>query len=133
MKLNRSKCEALCISNKCSPPLFRYSYGDHVIKWTDAVRYLGVTFNTHLSWNHHCKSVASKATNCFNVLRPTMFGCSIKAKFIAFSALVLPILEYASPVWSPHSKQNTNYWNQSSTVGLTGSVTPMDTIFCKLL
>ena len=37
-----------------------------------------------------------------------MFGCSIKAKFIAFSALVLPILEYASPVWSPHSKQNTN-------------------------
>ena len=37
-----------------------------------------------------------------------MFGCSIKAKSIAFSALVLPILEYASPVWSPHSKQNIN-------------------------
>ena len=37
-----------------------------------------------------------------------MFGCSIKAKSIAFSASVLPILEYASPVWSPHSKQNIN-------------------------
>ena len=37
-----------------------------------------------------------------------MFGCSIKAKSIAFSALVLPILEYVSPVWSPRSKQNTN-------------------------
>ena len=88
--------------------LFRYTYGDHVIKWADAVRYLGVTFNTHLSWNHHCKSVASKATRCFNVLRRTMFGCSNKAKSIAFSALVLPVLEYASPVWSPHSKQNIN-------------------------
>ena len=107
MKLNPSKCEALCISNKRSPPLFQYNYGDHVIKWTDAIRYLGVTFNTHLTWNHHCKSVASKATNCFNVLGLTIFDCSIKAKSIAFSALVLPILEYASPVWSTHSKQNT--------------------------
>ena len=105
MKLNPSKCEALSISNKRSPP---YSYGDHVIKWTDAVRYLGVTFNTHLSWNHHCKSVASEVTNCFNVLRHTMFGYSIKAKSIAFSVLVLLILEYVSPVWSLHSKQNNN-------------------------
>ena len=108
MKLNSSKCEALCISNKRSPPLFHYTYGDNVIKWTDAVRYLGVTFNTHLSWNHHCKSVASKATKWFNVLRRTMFGCSNKAKSIGFSALVLPIFEYASPVWSPHGKQNIN-------------------------
>ena len=92
MKLNPSKCEALCISNKRSPPLFHYTYGDHVIKWTDAVHYLGVTFNTHLSWNHHCKSVASKATRCFNVLRHTMFGCSNKAKSIAFSALVFQFL-----------------------------------------
>ena len=34
MKLNPSKCEALCISNKRSPPLFHYTYGDHVIKWS---------------------------------------------------------------------------------------------------
>ena len=108
MKLNSSKCEALCISNIRSPPLFHYTYGDNVIKWTDAVCYLGVTFNTHLSWNHHCKSVASKATKWFNVLRRTMFGCSNKAKSIGFSALVLPIFEYASLVWSPHGKQNIN-------------------------
>ena len=108
MKLNPSKFEALCILNKCSLPLFQYSYDDHIIKWTDAVRYLGVSFNTYLSWNHHCKSVASKAASCFNVLRRTIFGCSIKAKSIAFSALILPILEYASPVWSLHSKQNIN-------------------------
>ena len=55
-----------------------------------------------------CKSVAAKATRSFNVLRRTMFGCSNKAKSIAFTALILPIFEYASPIWSPHTKQNIN-------------------------
>ena len=35
-----------------------------------------------------------------------MFGCSNGAKSRAFCALVLPLLEYASPVWCPYSKQN---------------------------
>ena len=86
----------------------QYTYGDNVIKWTDGVHYLGVTFNTHLDWNHQCKSMASKAVRSFNVLRCTMFGCSNKAKSIAFSALILPIFEYASLVWSSHSKQSIN-------------------------
>ena len=42
------------------------------------------------------------------ILHHTMFGCSNKAKSTAFSALILPIPECASPVWSPHSMQNTN-------------------------
>ena len=60
MKLNPSKCEALCISNKCPPPSFQCSYGDNVAKWTDAVHYLRVTFNTHLNWNQQCKYAALK-------------------------------------------------------------------------
>ena len=88
MKLNPSKDEALRISNKYHPPLFQYTYSNNIIKWTDAVHYLGVTFNTHLDWNHQCKSLASKATRSFNVLCHTMFGCSNKAKSISFSALI---------------------------------------------
>ena len=102
-KLNPSKCEALCILNKHHQPLFQYTYGDNVVKWTDAVYYLGVTFNTHLDWNHKCKSAASKATRFFNILHGTVFGCSKKAKSIEFSVLILPIFKYASPIWSPHS------------------------------
>ena len=98
-----------CISNKFSKPLFHYTYGDYLIKSTYAVHYLGVTFNTHIRWNHYCKSVSSKATKCFNVLLWTIFGCSNKAKSIAFSFLVPLILDYASPVlWSSHSKQKIN-------------------------
>ena len=79
MTLNPSKCEVLCISNKCPPPLFQCAYDENVIKWTNAVHYLVVTFNTRLHWNHHCKSVASKATRSFNVLHRIMLGHSKKA------------------------------------------------------
>ena len=106
MTLNPSKCEALCISNKCPPPLFQCAYDDNVIKWTNAVHYLVVTFNTRLHWNHHCKYVASKATRSFNVLHRIMPGHSKQAKCIEYCALILSILEHASPVWSPYIKQN---------------------------
>ena len=72
------------------------------------MRYLGVIIDTHLGWKHQCKSVVAKATRTFNVLCRTMFGCSNRAKSRAFCALVLPLLEYASPVWCPYSKQNIN-------------------------
>ena len=39
---------------------------------------------THLSWNHHCKSVASKATRCFNVLRQTTLAALIKLNLLPF-------------------------------------------------
>ena len=35
-----------------------------------------------------------------------MFGCTTAAKSQAFQSLVLPILTYASPVWSPYTNQN---------------------------
>ena len=84
-----------------------------------SICYLGVTYtiDTHLDWKHQCKSVVTKATRIFNDLRRTMFGCSTYtgAKFRAFCncALVLPLLEYASPVWCPYSKP---YWSKFSTV-----------------
>ena len=76
-------------------------HGDNTIKWTDAVHCLGVTFNTHLDWNHQCKFVATKVTGSFNVLHCTfsVWLLQKKAKFIAFSSLILPIFEHAFSVW----------------------------------
>ena len=118
MKLNPSKCKVLCISNERSPILFQYTYDGHAIQWTDVVRYLRVTIDTHLDWKQQCKSVVTKATRIFNVVRRTMFGCSNGAKSRAFCALVLPLLEYASPVWCPYSK-----WSQFSNVAPVGFAT----------
>ena len=80
MALNPAKCEALCISNNLSPPVFQYEFKAYPIMWV-GVKYLGVTI---LKWNSHCYLIARKATRIFNILRQTMFGCSAIAKYQAF-------------------------------------------------
>ena len=62
------------------------------------VYYLGIYVN---SWSDHCKIIASKATKLLNVVRRTMFGCSMLAKDVTYKSIVKPSMEYACTVWNP--------------------------------
>ena len=108
-KLNPSKCEALCITNKHSPTSFDYQINGCSLKWSSYVKYLGVHLNSRLTWNNHCAFVAAKAgkaTKLLNLLHQHLFVCSPVTKCRAFCSLVIPILEYASQVWNPHTQKN---------------------------
>ena len=59
--------------------------------------------HSKLSWSRRCKSIISKPTRSLNCLRCSMFRCNREAKYIAYRALVHPILEYAAVVWCPHA------------------------------
>ena len=106
MRLNPAKCEALSISNKCSPLQFIYTIGGGSISWKFLVRYLGIYINSKLTWSDHCKLTASKASKILNVLRRTMFGCSALAKDVAYRSIVRPCMEYACVVWNPHTAKD---------------------------
>ena len=75
MKLNPSKCEVLCITNKHSPTSFDYQINGCSLKWSSSVKYLGVYLNSRLTWNNHCAFVAAKATKLLNLLRRHLFVC----------------------------------------------------------
>ena len=106
MKLNPSKCEALCISNKRLQVSFIYQLSGCSLKWSSTVKYLGVLLNTKLSWDNQCTYIASKASRLLNLLRRNLFACTSAAKNRAVRSLVIPILEYASQVWNPHTQKN---------------------------
>ena len=106
MKLHPSKCEVLCISNKYSPPEFDYKINNFLLKWCSPVRYLGVYISSKLLWNDHCYANAAKAARVLNILRCTLYDCSISMKPRGFRELVIPILEYAAQVWNPRMKKN---------------------------
>ena len=106
VRLNPGKCEALNITNKRAPIQFDYTINGGVIQWKPFVRYLGIYVNSKLTWSDHCKKIASKATKLLNVLRRTMFGCSILAKDVAYQSIVRPSMEYACAVWSPHTEKD---------------------------
>ena len=76
------------------------------MKWSSSVKYLGVHLNSRLTWNNHCAFVAAKATKLLNLLRRHLFVYSPVVKCRAFRSLVIPILEYASEVWNPHTQKN---------------------------
>ena len=60
LKLNASKCEALLISRKRSPPKFDYNIKRISPSWKPLIGYLGVYINYK---SDHCKMTAAKATS----------------------------------------------------------------------
>ena len=106
MRLNPAKCELLCLSNKHAPAKPLYYINNHLLNWATSVRYLGVIVDPKLSWNQNISYVSEKATKVLNLLRRHMYTCRAASKQKAFRALVIPVLDYASPVWNPHTNKN---------------------------
>ena len=106
MRLNPTKCELLCISNKRSPIKPSCYINNHKLQWAASVKYLGVVVDAKLSWNIHVSHVSAKATKVLNLLRRHLYTCRSPSKQRAFKALVIPILDYASAVWNPHTQKN---------------------------
>ena len=106
MRLNPSKCELLCISNKHTPTKPLCYINNHLPHWARSVKYLGVIVDTKLSWNSNVSHVSKKATRVLNLLRRHMLTCKASSKQKAFRSLVIPILDYASTVWNPHTHKN---------------------------
>ena len=106
LKLSPSKCEALDITNKRSPISFTYCIGSTPVTWCDKVKYLGVVITSNLKWNDHYQRVVDRATWSLNRLRRAMYGCTDRAKALAYLTIVWPHLEYCNVVWTLHTSKN---------------------------
>ena len=67
-----------------------------------ALKNLGVWFTSNLKSNLHCNLVVKTAGQRAAMIRRCFLSKDRKTLFWAFCVFVRPILEYASPVWSPH-------------------------------
>jgi len=85
-------------SDASEPP---YSIKDKVLGWTNEVRDLGVVFDNNLSFKSHILGIVSKCRKLCGFIRRTFAAHDPKLLFKFFCVFVRPILEYASPVWSP--------------------------------
>ena len=66
------------------------------VTWCDKVKYLGVVITSNLKWNNHCQHVVHRATQSLNQPCRPMYGCTDRAKALAYLALVQPHLEYCN-------------------------------------
>ena len=107
MEFNPSKCQVLNIS-KSKPLNTQYTLHGQVLESTNTAKYLGVTLSKDLSWNEHINSITAKANRTLGFVKRNVKTKNEKVKELAYKTLVRPQVEYASPVWSPHTKENIN-------------------------
>ena len=109
MIFNPKKCEFLRITNKKNPIPHTYYIDNCQIDEVSNAKYLGVVIDQHLTWNEHIKQTTSKAIRVNGFLYRNLYHCPITVKLNCYKAMVRPIIEYASPVWDPHTSLYINH------------------------
>ena len=107
MEFNPDKCEVIRFTQKKKNVILSdYSIHGRTLQLVDQAKYLGITLDSKLNFNHHIDNICKKAnrTRAF-IHRNTKF-CSRRTKIAAYNTLVRPQLEYCSTVWSPHTDTN---------------------------
>ena len=97
------KCVLLPITNKTKLRLHSYSLCGVPLSKVSSHPYLGITLDTKLTWANHITDIAFKSSKVLGMIKPTLGPCKPGVKETAYNILVRPNLEYASPVWNPHT------------------------------
>ena len=105
MSFKIEKCFVLSInqSNKHQP--FKYTMNDVTLSTVNEVKDLGIFLDTKLSWDKHIRYTTANARKLTGLIKRTV-GHSAPVSVLQqlYSSIVMPQLEYATPVWKSLSK-----------------------------
>ena len=102
------KCSILSISNSKLVRPRHYLIGNHPLPQVSTCSDLGVIIDTHLSFSHHILSTAKKASRQSALILRCFLSRDADNLKLAFCTYVRPIVENASPIWSPHTQKDTD-------------------------
>ena len=110
MKFNVAKCHSMRVTRHQHHKqiLFDYSLHNQTLEIVQSAKYLGITITDNMNWGQHVSEISSKATKTLGFLRRNLAFAPRSTKEVAYKTLVRPKLEYAAPIWSPHSKLQIN-------------------------
>ena len=113
IEFNAKKCKVLRVARIRSIDDRDYYFGGIKLDHDDVTKDQGVLVSHNLSWNNHVDLIYSKAQRMLNVLYRICRNINdISTKKLLYIAWVRWRLEYASVVWSPHTKRNINNLEQ---------------------
>ena len=100
IRFEPSKSQALIIDHHrpawTVPPI---CFGGTPVDEESEIKLLGVTFDTHLTFNSHIRSVALRANSRLHLLRRAAPILSPRHRETMYKGFVRPLLEYAPLVW----------------------------------
>lgn len=106
IKINANKTQAILFpfdNKRRRIPSKVIKSNNKIIELQKSVNYLGIHFDTKLTFNTHITKAIEKANKCFAALYPMLSPRSQLStinKSIIYTAVIRPILAYGSPIWS---------------------------------
>ena len=67
-----------------------------------------IAVDSKLSWAKHITEITTKSSKVLGMVKRTLGPCKPEVKDTAYNMLVRPKLEYASPIWNPHTSSQIN-------------------------
>lgn len=106
MKFNEEKFELLRLgpNTELKDSTNLYSGGQTVIPPSRVVKCLGVHVNNDATFQHHIKETTSKARRMVGWVLRTFRSREQEVMLALWKALIQPVLDYCSQLWSPHKK-----------------------------
>jgi len=108
MVFNASKFHIMHVSRSSSSHQYPYQFRGVVLSSVTSEKYLGVYLNHDLKWSHHIDQVAAKAARKLGFVRRNLKGSPVDCKKLAYISLVRSGMEYASIIWDPYTKADSN-------------------------
>ena len=106
MSFHPEKCQLLRVTKKKKQINSKYFIHGKELTQTKDAKYLGVIINEKLSWNPHVNEVIKKSNKTLGFIKRNLYKCNKDIKLKCYLTLVRPVLEYASSVWDPSTKEN---------------------------
>lgn len=107
MPINVNKCCVLCFSATRNEPKY-YLYNE-LIKNMPTERDLGLNIHYSLSSKQHIQAIVNKALKLYGWLVRILCTKNPQVKIRLYKAIIRPVLEYGSTVWSPCRLQQIDY------------------------
>ena len=78
---------------------------DITLSTVNEVQYLGIFLDTKLSWDKHIVCITANARTLTGLIKRTVgHSAPVNVSQQLYSSIVMPQLEYATPVWNSLSK-----------------------------
>lgn len=109
LKLNIDKCAVMLFTRSHTQRRVNYNIGGQLLPIPTSIKDLGVLIDTKLNFNCHVDKIVSQAFKVLGyIIRAGNDFNNAYTLVHLFNALVRPILEYCSVIWSPYTTQSVN-------------------------
>ena len=90
------------------PIIGKYKIHVHILEQVNCAKYFGIYIDSKLAFNTPVDAIVKKTNSTGAFLARNIPGCCRKVKQMAYTTYIRSTVEYASTVWDPHTKRNTN-------------------------